>query len=59
MKSGSVSNLIVKGDHDASIAKLNALNPILLDVLPLSLEEVFMYEMEALGYNFSEALEEF
>lgn len=59
MKSGSVSNLIVKGDHDATIAKLNALNPILLDVLPLSLEEVFMYEMEALGYNFSEALEEF
>ena len=59
MKSGSVSNLIVKGDHDATIAKLNDLNPILLDVLPLSLEEVFMYEMEALGYNFSEALEEF
>lgn len=59
MKAGSVSNLIVKGDHDATIATLEALHPILLDVLPLSLEEVFTYEMEALGYNFSEALEEF
>ena len=59
MKSGSVSNLIIKGDHDTTIAKLEALNPILLDVLPLTLEEVFTYEMEALGYNFSEALEEF
>ena len=26
--------------------------PILLDVLPLTLEEVFTYEMEALGYIF-------
>ncbi|MDO5291211.1 MAG: ABC transporter ATP-binding protein [bacterium] len=59
MKSGSVSNLIIKGNHDATIELLQALNPILLDVLPLTLEEVFMYEMEALGYNFSEALEEF
>ena len=59
MKSGSVSNLIIKGNHDETIAALNALHPILIDVLPLSLEEVFTYEMEALGYNFSEALEEF
>ena len=28
------------------------MNPVLLDVLPLSLEEVFTYEMEALGYAF-------
>ena len=27
-------------------------NPILLDVLPLTLEEVFTYEMETLGYTF-------
>jgi ABC-2 type transport system ATP-binding protein len=28
------------------------MNPVILDVLPLSLEEVFTYEMEALGYAF-------
>ncbi len=32
------------------------MNPILLDVLPLSLEEVFIYEMEALGYAFKDVL---
>ena len=30
---------------------------LVLDVLPLTLEEVFTYEMEALGYEFDTALE--
>lgn len=51
-KTGSVSNLIVKGDREATVEKLRAMHPILLDVLPLSLEEVFTYEMETLGYTF-------
>ena len=51
-KSGSVSNMIVSGDRDTIVKKLNAMEPILLDVLPLSLEEVFTYEMETLGYTF-------
>ena len=53
VKHGSVSNLIVKGDRDETVAKMKAMNPILLDVLPLTLEEVFTYEMEALGYSFN------
>jgi len=28
------------------------MQPVILDVLPLSLEEVFTYEMQALGYAF-------
>ena len=51
-KQGSVSRLIVKGDRDSIVNRLTSLNPILLDVLPLTLEEVFTYEMEALGYTF-------
>ena len=31
---------------------INAMNPVVFDVLPLTLEEVFTYEMEALGYTF-------
>ena len=50
---GSVANFLVRGDRDEIRQKLAALSPILLEVLPLSLEEVFTYEMEALGYGFS------
>ena len=51
-KHGSVANMIVRGDRSAVAGRLKAMGPILLDVLPLSLEEVFTYEMEALGYSF-------
>ncbi len=52
VKHGSVANLIIKGDRDETIEKLQSMSPILLEVLPLTLEEVFTYEMEALGYSF-------
>ena len=57
VKKGTVANLIIKGDKAEAKAKLSALHPVLLDVLPLSLEEVFTYEMEALGYSFNDVLE--
>ncbi len=52
VKHGSVSNMIVKGEREKTVGWLREMHPILLDVLPLSLEEVFTYEMEALGYSF-------
>ena len=52
-KKGSVSNMIVRGDKEETVGKLKALMPVILDVLPLTLEEVFTYEMEALGYSFN------
>ncbi len=51
-KQGTVANMIVSGNRDWVVAKLQAMHPTLLDILPLSLEEVFTYEMEALGYAF-------
>ena len=51
-KQGAVANLIVTGNREAIVAALQAMHPTILDVLPLSLEEVFTYEMEALGYAF-------
>ena len=51
-KRGSVANLIVRGQQDETVNRIAALHPVLLDVLPLTLEEVFTYEMEALGYFF-------
>lgn len=56
-KTGSVTTMLVKGDKDETIRSLNALKPILLDVLPLTLEEVFTFEMDSLGYNFESILE--
>lgn len=51
-RQGSVATAVVRGDRDKSRAILAAQNPILLEVLPVTLEEVFLYEMEALGYVF-------
>lgn len=56
-KRGSVTNMIVRGDREETAARLRALEPVILDILPLSLEEVFTYEMEALGYAFHDVLE--
>jgi len=52
-KTGSVATLIVRGDSDEAVQILRAQDPVLLDILPLTLEEVFDYEMEALGYSFA------
>lgn len=57
IKHGSVANFIVRGNRDVTVSALSAMSPTLLDVLPLSLEEVFTYEMEALGYDFKDILE--
>ena len=48
---GSVMNLIVRGDVEQIKNELNLFEPIVLDILPLTLEEVFIYEMEGLGYD--------
>ena len=53
---GSVSTFIARGEKEAVIEKIRGLNPVLLDVLPLNLEEVFVYEMESLGYAFKDIL---
>jgi len=53
-KQGSVANMIVKGERDRSRALIAKMDPLLLEVLPLTLEEVFLYEMESLGYYFEE-----
>ncbi len=52
----SVATFIVRGERAATEEKLRGMNPLLLDMLPLNLEEVFIYEMEALGYAFKDIL---
>ena len=53
---GSVATAIIKGDKELVKNKIESLNPIIMDFLPLTLEEVFIYEMEVLGYEFNQVL---
>ncbi len=53
---GSVASFIVRGDRAETEEKLRTKSPLLIDLLPLNLEEVFIYEMEALGYAFKDIL---
>ena len=53
-KSGSVATIIIKDESKKSKEKLQKMKPLILDFIPLTLEEVFIYEMEALGYEFAE-----
>ena len=57
-KQGSVATLIVRGEKTVSRDKLEAMEPLLLEVVPMTLEEIFIYEMEALGYAFKEGVDE-
>jgi ABC-2 type transport system ATP-binding protein len=53
---GSLINLVVRGSKDEILARVNSLNPIFVEVLPLTLEEVFISEMEVAGYDLDNIL---
>lgn len=48
---GLLYNLVARGDKEEILAKLNALSPVFIEALPLTLEEVFISEMEVAGYD--------
>lgn len=48
---GSVLLIIVRGDRQQITAQLAQYNPVILDILPLTLEEIFIYEMGDAGYE--------
>lgn len=50
---GSITHLIVRGEREKVRAAVEKLSPKLYDEVPLSLEEIFIYEMEVLGYDSS------
>ncbi len=55
-KQGSVATIIIRDETGKSKKKLENMHPLILDFLNLTLEEVFIYEMEALGYEFNKVL---
>ena len=55
-KSGSVATVIINDKSRKSKEKLEKMKPLILDIIPLTLEEIFIYEMEVLGYEFTEII---
>lgn len=53
---GRVYTLIVKGNPKAAAAALAASNPTIVDILPLTLEEIFIYEMGGADYEVKDIL---
>lgn len=51
-KTGSVYNVIMRGDAEETHRNMKELSPILCERISLTLEEVFIYELGGLGYDF-------
>ena len=50
-KDGRIITLTALGESDVLEEKLRSMNPVLLEKFPLSLEEIFLEEMEGTGYD--------
>ena len=50
-KVGSVDMLIVRGSREEIETKIYNYLPLILDMVPLTLEEVFIYELGGMGYE--------
>ena len=50
-KNQSITYLIIRGDEETIRTELEKKQPKVLDLIPLTLEEIFIYEMEGMGYD--------
>lgn len=50
-KRGSLYTITLRGDFEKIDGKIKALNPVFAEILPLSLEEIFISETEVKGYE--------
>ena len=48
--------MILRGNREELTASLAAVNPLFMDILPLSLEEIFIYELGGLNYAVKDIL---
>ena len=53
---GRLRTLIVRGDPDETLQKLQECEPLFLDAVPLSLEEIFIYELGGADYAVKDIL---
>lgn len=50
-RNGNVFNVTIRGTEDDFMPQLHALNPAYISAMPLTLEEIFISEMGAAGYD--------
>ena len=50
---GSVYTILVRGSEEQATGVFQQYCPLILDCIPLTLEEVFISEMEAVGYDYN------
>lgn len=50
-RNGNVFNVTIRGTEEEFMPRLNALNPAYISAMPLTLEEIFICEMGAAGYD--------
>lgn len=55
-QTGSVLSMVVRGTKGDIIEFMSGLSPMFVETVPLTLEEVFVHEMEAIGYDYSKIL---
>ena len=48
---GSLLQMVVRGEPDEVEERLHRLDPLFLELLPPTLEEIFIYELEVAGYD--------
>ncbi|WP_281627663.1 ABC transporter ATP-binding protein [Traorella massiliensis] len=48
-KTGRIITLVVKGNLEEIKHQIQSLDPLMMDILPVNLEEIFIYEMERKG----------
>lgn len=50
-RTGSLLSLVIKGDEDYIMQFINNLSPLYAEFIEPTLEEIFIYELEAIGYD--------
>lgn len=53
---GSLFTLIARGEEESLSEFVESLNPVFVEFIPLTLEEIFIAEMEERGYDYAEKL---
>lgn len=55
-RNGNIFNVTIRGTEEDFMPKLNSLNPAYVSAMPLTLEEIFISEMGAAGYDVNSIL---
>lgn len=50
-RTGSLMQMIIRGEEEEIMDTINSLDPLFAEIIEPTLEEIFIYEMEAVGYD--------